>query len=320
MPKDTGDDHDTAPVVWVVDAPGGGYVESPDIEGRVVGPHGTVRLVIVPDDERDRLPRAACDYMILWHRVPLTTPPSSPATPDAAPSSAPAPATTTSPSRPRAAGTSVFHIPHYGTEEVADHTLALFLAQVRRLPDLRAHVRDGGWDWRSITDAPRVRGMTWGIVGLGCIGLAVAQRARALRRTGLLLRPAQPPRRREVPRHRTQALPRRAADGRRRGERPRPARLHHPPPAGRGRAGPDEARLAADQHGTRRRGRRLRAAPGAGRGPPRTRRPRRGRGRTRAAALAARPPPGAAHPARRLLLRGIAGRTAHPGRRGRPGS
>ncbi|MFJ4327505.1 C-terminal binding protein [Streptomyces tricolor] len=179
VPKGTGDDHDTAPVVWVVDAPGGGYVESPDIEGRVVGPHGTVRLVIVPDDERDRLPRAACDYMILWHRVPLDASFFARNTRCRAVICASTGYDHVAVEAARAAGTSVFHIPHYGTEEVADHTLALFLAQVRRLPDLRAHVRDGGWDWRSITDAPRVRGMTWGIVGLGRIGLAVAQRARA---------------------------------------------------------------------------------------------------------------------------------------------
>jgi D-3-phosphoglycerate dehydrogenase/C-terminal binding protein len=79
----------------------------------------------------------------------------------------------------RANGIAVYHVPHYGTEEVADHTLALFLALARRLQPLQEHVRGDGWDWRVIGAPRRLRGMVWGVVGLGRIGLAVAQRAAA---------------------------------------------------------------------------------------------------------------------------------------------
>lgn len=170
----------TRPSVAIVDAPGGGYVEHPDIELELLGALAETRLEIIGPDDEDRLLRLDADYVILWHRVSLH-----------------ATFFETAAGRTRAvvcasvgydhvdldaagaAGIQVYHIPHYGTEEVADHTLALALALARRLPQLREHTLDGGWDWRVIGPAPRLRGRVWGVAGLGRIGTAVAQRAAA---------------------------------------------------------------------------------------------------------------------------------------------
>jgi D-3-phosphoglycerate dehydrogenase len=60
------------------------------------------------------------------------------------------------------------------TEAVADHTMALILAVVRRVPELDRSVRSGRWDRIPSVD---VWGKTLGIVGFGAIGRAVAKRA-----------------------------------------------------------------------------------------------------------------------------------------------
>lgn len=79
----------------------------------------------------------------------------------------------------RAHGVPVVNVPDYGTEEVADHTMALLLAAARRLRTTDQHVRSGGWDCSSIGDARRLRGRLLGLVGFGRIGRAVALRAKA---------------------------------------------------------------------------------------------------------------------------------------------
>ncbi|MEO6005205.1 MAG: C-terminal binding protein [Opitutus sp.] len=78
-----------------------------------------------------------------------------------------------------AAGIAVCNVPDYGTEEVADHALALTLALYRQLFPLDAEAKRLGW---TISVAPRMRRLrtqTFGIVGLGRIGIAAALRAKA---------------------------------------------------------------------------------------------------------------------------------------------
>jgi phosphoglycerate dehydrogenase-like enzyme len=78
-----------------------------------------------------------------------------------------------------AAGIPVCNVPDYGTEEVADHTLALTLALYRQLFPLDAEAKRLGW---KITVAPRMRRLrtqTFGLIGLGRIGMATALRAKA---------------------------------------------------------------------------------------------------------------------------------------------
>jgi len=77
----------------------------------------------------------------------------------------------------------ILNVPDYGTTEVADHAIALALAMRRGLLlHLHAQRSDPPAPWRYILD-PLVRRsgvQTFGIIGLGRIGTAVALRAKAL--------------------------------------------------------------------------------------------------------------------------------------------
>ncbi|GIW88009.1 MAG: hypothetical protein KatS3mg108_2333 [Isosphaeraceae bacterium] len=79
-----------------------------------------------------------------------------------------------------ARGIVVCNVPDYGTEDVADHALMLLLAAARKLIDCHAAIRGGSWHYRTIWGAPRLRGKTLGIVGIGRIGTALALRAKPL--------------------------------------------------------------------------------------------------------------------------------------------
>jgi phosphoglycerate dehydrogenase-like enzyme len=78
------------------------------------------------------------------------------------------------------AGIAVANVPDYGTEEVADHAIALALALIRQLKPLAADVAAGNWEWRTGLDCWRIRGRIFGVVGCGRIGTATALRAKAL--------------------------------------------------------------------------------------------------------------------------------------------
>jgi D-3-phosphoglycerate dehydrogenase / 2-oxoglutarate reductase len=76
-------------------------------------------------------------------------------------------------------GIAVVNQPEVCTDEVADHTLALILACVRKVPWLSSRVKGGTWDRTLFEPIPRLRGRTLGLVALGRIGRAVAGRAAA---------------------------------------------------------------------------------------------------------------------------------------------
>jgi D-3-phosphoglycerate dehydrogenase len=77
-------------------------------------------------------------------------------------------------------GVAVVSVPDYCTEEVADHTLALLYALVRRVVELDRRVARGEWDAKAAGPLRTLAGMRVGIVGLGRIGNAVATRLLAL--------------------------------------------------------------------------------------------------------------------------------------------
>ncbi|MEL7155185.1 MAG: C-terminal binding protein [Actinomycetota bacterium] len=80
-------------------------------------------------------------------------------------------------------GIPVCNVPDYGTQEVADHALALLLSLVRCIPQHhRALAEDpiGNWQPRHNPLARRLSASVCGIVGLGRIGTAFAIRAKAL--------------------------------------------------------------------------------------------------------------------------------------------
>jgi phosphoglycerate dehydrogenase-like enzyme len=77
------------------------------------------------------------------------------------------------------AGIPVCNVPDYGTEEVADHTLALTLALYRQLFPLDVEAKQLGWTIKVAPRMRRLRTQTFGLVGLGRIGMAAALRAKA---------------------------------------------------------------------------------------------------------------------------------------------
>lgn len=76
-------------------------------------------------------------------------------------------------------GIQVCNVPDYGTEEVADHTLALLLNLVRHISHLNGAIRQSIWDWKVAGPVRRLRGQRLGLVGFGRIGSAVGRRAQA---------------------------------------------------------------------------------------------------------------------------------------------
>jgi D-3-phosphoglycerate dehydrogenase len=80
------------------------------------------------------------------------------------------------------AGITVVNAPTGNTIAAAEHTLALLFALARRIPAADASLRRGEWK-RSQFTGVELRGKVLGIVGLGKIGLAVADRARGLEMT-----------------------------------------------------------------------------------------------------------------------------------------
>jgi D-3-phosphoglycerate dehydrogenase len=77
------------------------------------------------------------------------------------------------------AGITVVNAPTGNTIAAAEHTIALLLALARRIPAADASIRRGEWA-RGSLQGVQLRGRTLGIIGLGKIGMAIAERARAL--------------------------------------------------------------------------------------------------------------------------------------------
>ena len=78
-----------------------------------------------------------------------------------------------------ARGVLVSNVPGRNAAAVAELTMGLLLAIDRRIADNVADLRDGRWDKQRYSKADGLLGSTMGVVGLGSIGLAVAERAAA---------------------------------------------------------------------------------------------------------------------------------------------
>lgn len=77
-------------------------------------------------------------------------------------------------------GVAVCNVVGYGTEVVSDHAIALALACLRRICEMDADMRAGIWDHHRRRPLGQVSGRTFGIIGMGHIGRAVAKKARGL--------------------------------------------------------------------------------------------------------------------------------------------
>ncbi len=79
----------------------------------------------------------------------------------------------------RELGVAVANVPDYCIDEVADHTVAMLLMLLRKLPALEAELRGGGWGGIAVArPMPALRRTTVGFLGLGRIGRAVLERLR----------------------------------------------------------------------------------------------------------------------------------------------
>ena len=79
-------------------------------------------------------------------------------------------------------GVRVCNVPDYGAETVADHTVMLALATLRRAVPYDQRVREDEQGWiqaQQIGMIPALRDITYGLVGTGTIGLLVAERISA---------------------------------------------------------------------------------------------------------------------------------------------
>ncbi|MDR8019982.1 C-terminal binding protein [Nesterenkonia aerolata] len=82
----------------------------------------------------------------------------------------------------RRLGVRVCNVPDYGAETVADHTITLALASIRRIVEFDHLVRTskGGWVHAGQTEPiPSLSEMTVGLIGVGQIGTMVARRFQA---------------------------------------------------------------------------------------------------------------------------------------------
>jgi lactate dehydrogenase-like 2-hydroxyacid dehydrogenase len=79
----------------------------------------------------------------------------------------------------KARGVMVGHTPDVLNDDVADLALALALNVARRIPQADRHVREGRWPQGPMPLATKLSGARMGIVGMGRIGQAIAQRALA---------------------------------------------------------------------------------------------------------------------------------------------
>lgn len=74
----------------------------------------------------------------------------------------------------------VCNVPDYGTNDVADHTIALMLSLARGIERYNHEVKyNNRWEWNIDGGLRRLTGSTLGIIGLGRIGTATVLRAKA---------------------------------------------------------------------------------------------------------------------------------------------
>jgi len=72
----------------------------------------------------------------------------------------------------------VFHTPGMNAVAVAEYNVGLLISLLRKIPNARDHLADGGWR-SEVWEGTEIRDKTVGIVGLGNTGMATGQRLRA---------------------------------------------------------------------------------------------------------------------------------------------
>jgi D-3-phosphoglycerate dehydrogenase len=76
-------------------------------------------------------------------------------------------------------GIAVNYVPDYCIREVSDHTMALLLSLIRKVPLSNKLVQEGRWEMPAVVPIRRIEGTVLGLVGFGHIPRLVAPRAQA---------------------------------------------------------------------------------------------------------------------------------------------
>lgn len=155
---------------------------APSVESAVLGPD--VRLVTPQAARAEEIPDdvwSAADAIILWHDVVLTRQVIEKLARCRVVVRCGAGFDNVDLRAAGERGIPVCNVPDYGTNDVADHTLALLISLWRGLPAISDAARESvaGWSWDTAEPLTRITGKTLGIIGLGRIGTATALRARA---------------------------------------------------------------------------------------------------------------------------------------------
>jgi D-3-phosphoglycerate dehydrogenase / 2-oxoglutarate reductase len=79
----------------------------------------------------------------------------------------------------KAKGIAVNYVPDYCIREVSDHTMALLLALIRKIPLSNKLVQAGRWEMPAVVPIRRIEGTVLGLVGFGHIPRLVAPKAQA---------------------------------------------------------------------------------------------------------------------------------------------
>lgn len=81
----------------------------------------------------------------------------------------------------RERGIAVANVPDYGSEEVADSAIGMMLTLMRGIHYLNSRCQQGQgpWIYEQVRPLQRLRGLTFGVIGIGRIGTATALRAKA---------------------------------------------------------------------------------------------------------------------------------------------
>jgi phosphoglycerate dehydrogenase-like enzyme len=142
---------------------------------------GTAEVRTIALDFNDPLPEAAlaADVLLLWHNIPVGAGVIARLKNCRALIRNGVGYDSVDTAAAAARGIPVCNVPDYGTEEVADHALALTLALYRQLFPLDAEAKRLGWKINVSAKMRRLRSQVFGIIGLGRIGTATALRARA---------------------------------------------------------------------------------------------------------------------------------------------
>jgi C-terminal binding protein len=177
VPEGVGDGR--GPKVVLIDSIRGGYVGDPRVEEDVLGGLADLELIRVEQADEAASQLREAEVLIAWHHIALSRGDLEQLERCKGIVRASVGIDNIDVAAAAEMGIALAHVPDYGTEEVADHTLALILAVARNIVKVAGAAKNGDWRWQAIGEATRLRGQRLGIVGLGRIGTAVAMRASA---------------------------------------------------------------------------------------------------------------------------------------------